>query len=126
MVRPIHLILVTVATLAIFSDPVRSQEIRTASEASLDTLEGRNVRDDWDVFFPEDSQKTVSEDFGYPFEQMSRYDAEFRAFGEEVKVDVEDEQRESYPLFDSPAQSSDVGDNEKVRFLLELDRWNRR
>jgi hypothetical protein len=125
MVRPIHLILATVSTLAIFSDPVRSQEIRTASEASLDTLESRNVRDDWDVFFPEDSQKTVSEDFGYPFEQMSRYDAEFRAFGEEVKVDVEDEQRESYPLF-APAQSSDVGDNEKVRFLLELDRWNRR
>jgi hypothetical protein len=126
MVRPTHLILATVAALAIYSDPAHSQEVRTASEASLDTLESRNVREDWDVWFPEDSPKTISEDYGFPFEQMSRYDAEFRAFGEDVKVDVEDEKRESYPLFDSPAQSSDIGDNEKVRFLLELDSWNRR
>lgn len=126
MLRSISLIVGIGAFLTIFTQTAQAEPNRTSSTSgeTLESLEGRSIENDFDVFFPASSQTTMpsnSETFG---NSRSRADAGFDVFGEDVKIDVGENLRSTDPFFDPALGDGDIADNEKVRLLLELEQWN--
>lgn len=126
MLRHISVILGLGAFLTIFTQSVQAQTNQTSSTSgeALESLEGRSIENDFDVFFPANSQTAVpsnTESFG---NGNNRADAGFDLFGEDVQIDVGENLRSTDPFFDPAIGDGDIADNEKVRLLLELEEWN--
>jgi hypothetical protein len=126
MLRHISLVLGIGAFLTIFAQDARAQTngTPTTSGESLESLEGRSIENDFDVFFPDNSQTVEPSNSGSFGNGNRRADAGFDLFGEDVKIDVGDNLRSTDPFFDPAIADGDEADSEKVRLLLEFEEWN--
>lgn len=126
MLRHISLILGIGAFCTIFTQSAQAQTNQTplTSGESLESLEGRSIENDFDVFFPANSQTAIPSNSEPLGNGNRRVDAGFDLFGEDVQLDVGENLRSTDPFFDPAIGDGDIADNEKVRLLLELDEWN--
>ncbi|NJK50432.1 hypothetical protein HC931_21970 [Candidatus Gracilibacteria bacterium] len=125
MVRQISLVLGIGALLTICTHPVQAEPVQRSSRGSLNTLEGRSTEKDAEVFFPGLPQSNMP---SYPENTVgneSRQKTKFRLWGEDVNVDVGDYLRNDDVYLDPSIAPGDAPDNGKVRFLINLDEWNR-
>jgi hypothetical protein len=124
MVRQISLLLGLGALLTICA-PVQAEPVQRSSNGSLNTLEGRSTEKDAEVFFPGIPQGNAP---SYPEGTVgneSRREAKFKLWGEDVNVDVGDYLRNEDAYLDPSAAPGDAPDSEKVRFLIDIEEWNR-
>ncbi|AFY79466.1 MAG: hypothetical protein IGR93_13255 [Hydrococcus sp. C42_A2020_068] len=133
MLRQISLILgigafLTICANTAQAEPVEktitAQRVQRSTRDFFDRIENRSFANDPEVFFPEISQETAPYFSEGTVGNLSMYDAEFEAFGEEFKVDV-GENIGDRDLFFNPSvpPGRDIND-EKVRVLIELEQWN--
>jgi hypothetical protein len=134
MIRQISLILgigvfLTICAHTVRAEPVErqitTQRVQRSTRDFFNSLENRSFAEDPDVFFPEISQETAPYFSEGTVGNLSMYDAEFEALGEEFKVDVGENISDRDPFFDSSVPSGRDND-EKVRVLIELGEWNNR
>lgn len=125
MIRQISLLLGIGALLTVCVRPVQAEPVQRSSRGSLNTLESRSTEKDAAVFFPGIPQNNGP---SYPegtVGNQSRREAKFRLLGEDVNVDVGDYLRDDDVYLDPSVASGDAPDSEKVRFLINIEEWNR-
>lgn len=118
MLRHISLILGIGAFCTIFTQSAQAQTNQTPSTSgeSLESLEGRSIENDFDVFFPANSQTAIPSNSEPLGSGNRRVDAGFDLFGEDVQLDVGENLRSTDPFFDPAIGDGDIADNEKSDF----------
>jgi hypothetical protein len=125
MVRPISFLLGLGALLTICAHPVQAEPVQRSSNGSLNTLESRSTEKDAAEFFPGIPQGNAPSYHEGAVGNESRRETQFRLLGEDVNVNVGDFLRNDDAYLDPSAASGDAPDSEKVRFLINIEEWNR-